>query len=54
LPGTMIIGAALQLWKQYSLTLPCNTLQYKGQVRDIFLKAIFISCRAIQYELGTY
>jgi len=22
----MIIGAALQLWKQYSLTLPCSTL----------------------------
>jgi len=26
LPGTMITGAALQLWKQYSLTLPCSTL----------------------------
>ena len=25
-PGTIITGAALQLWKQYSLTLPCNTL----------------------------
>lgn len=30
----MITGAALQLWKQYSLTLPCNTLQYKDEVRD--------------------
>jgi len=25
-PGTIMTGADLQLWKQYSLTLPCSTL----------------------------
>ena len=30
-PGTIMTGADLQLWKQYSLTLPCSTLKVQQQ-----------------------
>lgn len=29
-PGTIMTGADLQLWKQYSLTLPCSTLHWEN------------------------